>query len=88
MVVYVHSSNLFRYARAQQPVLIPPISKFAQCGVPIFFIVSGYLAVSLEECPYLEMIKKKMKSLLRPFVIWNLFYFIFEWGALYSALCV
>ncbi|MCM1262982.1 MAG: acyltransferase [Butyrivibrio sp.] len=88
MVVYVHSGNLFRYAQAQPPVLIPVLSKLAQCGVPIFFIVSGYLAVSLEERPYLEMIKKKMKSLLLPFVIWNLFYFVFEWGALYSAFCV
>ena len=76
MVVYLHSSNLFRYAQTSN--LVPALSRLSQCGVPIFFAVSGYLSVSLRDRSYFETMKKKLKSLIIPFIIWNFIYLLFE----------
>lgn len=76
MVVYVHSCNLFGYAKSSS--LVPALSMLATCGVRIFFAVSGYLSISLVGSSYFDAIKKKFKSLLIPFVIWNFVYLIFE----------
>jgi hypothetical protein len=53
----------------------------ASIAVPMFFLLSGYL-VGLKKDTYSENLKKKFKSVLVPFLIWNsiniLFYFVLQ----------
>lgn len=79
-VVLVHASNLYTYAQKESD-LIQFLGLFSQMGVPLFFMVSGYLAgrqyrVGAEW--YLTNIKKKTKSLMGPYLIWCLFYWMIE----------
>lgn len=67
-VVFVHASNLYGYSNSES-LLINQIygffGKFAALGVPLFFVVSGYLA-SMQYQPgfvwYKENLKKKNKD--------------------------
>lgn len=44
----------------------------ARGGVPILTVISGYLAYSsYQKVPYFRLIIKKVKSLLVPFLVWN-----------------
>lgn len=50
-----------------------------QC-VPIFFFISGFLffwGVRFTREVYLQKLKKRVKGLLVPYVLWNLFYLLF-----------
>ncbi len=52
----------------------------ARIAVPLFFIISGYLLFfkyKLDYKFYYKVIKRKIKSLLVPFLIWNLAVFCF-----------
>ncbi|WP_283127990.1 acyltransferase family protein [Allofournierella massiliensis] len=74
-VVFVHASNLYGYSNSES-LLINQIygffGKFAALGVPLFFVVSGYLA-SMQYQPgfvwYKENLKKKTKTLAVQFHI-------------------
>ena len=56
-------------------------------AVPIFFIISGYLFfVKLEEWDkkiWLDKMKKRAKTLLLPYLLWNLIAILFSLGMLY-----
>lgn len=45
----------------------------ARCGVPIFFLLSAVLLFRAEHS-YIEMIGKKARTLLIPYLIWNTFW--------------
>jgi fucose 4-O-acetylase-like acetyltransferase len=53
----------------------------ARSAVPMFFLFSGYL-VCIKKENYFSNLKKKTKSILIPYLIWNsiniLFYFVFQ----------
>lgn len=71
LVVMVHSENLLGYASYNQyNPLISFFDVFAAAGVPLFFAVSGYLLFS-RKVSYKENIKKKVRTLLIPFLFWN-----------------
>lgn len=57
----------------------------AGIAVPIFFIISGFLCVSSDKLTfndYGKLLKKKIRTLLVPYLIWNLivelFYFLYQ----------
>lgn len=83
-VVFVHASNLYGYSNSES-LLINQIygffGKFAALGVPLFFVVSGYLA-SMQYQPgfvwYKENLKKKTKTLAVPYLTWILVYFVLQ----------
>ncbi|MGI6498266.1 MAG: acyltransferase [Oscillospiraceae bacterium] len=60
--------------------LMTPITRM---GVPLFFMISGYLALSKERTRQIRpFYQKQIGKLILPFLFWNLFYFIFN-GFLY-----
>lgn len=83
-VVFVHASNLYGYSNSES-LLIKQIygffGKLAAFGVPLFFVISGYLA-SMQYQPgfvwYKENLKKKSKTLAVPYLIWILIYFVLQ----------
>ena len=48
------------------------IMNFVICAVPVYFIMSGYLLYK-EDCTYIQLIKKKIFSLMIPYFLWNVF---------------
>ena len=79
MVVFVHSYKIFSYTsyNGTRPSLITLMNVFAKTGVPLFFIFSGYLQFR-KDFSYKENIRKKCKTLLIPFFIWNTLYYLFD----------
>lgn len=84
LVVYTHSTNIFSYIGGNEfdsiKFLLSPFIYINQCGVPIFFLISGFLSEGTIERTgnYGNMMKKKAKSLLIPYFIWNIFYMLME----------
>lgn len=77
-VVMVHSMNLTGYANYTQfNFLLNFFDIIAATGVPIFFAVSGYLLFA-KEFKWRDNMKKKCRTLLVPFLIWNLFWLLFD----------
>ena len=77
-VVMVHSLNLAGYAEYTQFNF--PLNFFdiiAATGVPVFFAVSGYL-LFIKDFNWLDNMKKKCRTLLVPFLIWNTFWLLFD----------
>lgn len=84
-VVYIHSTNIFTYVGESKfaglHLILSPLLVLANCGVPIFFIVSGYLSQNtLEKYGYKSMMLKKVRTLLIPYIIWNIFYMVIEYA--------
>lgn len=48
------------------------IMNFVICAVPVYFIMSGYLLYK-EDCTYIQLVKKKIFSLMIPYFLWNVF---------------
>ena len=75
MVVMIH--NVFEYAPL--PVFCKYFERFfsysfPQVGVPIFFAASGYLLfhkAAFENASYFELIKRRIQSLVVPYIFWN-----------------
>ena len=75
MVVMIH--NVFEYAPL--PVFCKYFERFfsysfPQVGVPIFFAASGYLLfhkAEFEKVSYFELIKRRIQSLVVPYIFWN-----------------
>ena len=78
MIVYIHSLNLYSYAGKELPYVLFYLNNIVKCGVPIFFMISGYLSIHGGGYKYTQLLFKKIKSLLIPFIIWNFIYLIFE----------
>lgn len=51
---------------------------FGKCGVPLFFLVSGYLAFPMNK-PLDQYAKSKLRRVFFPFVVWVLLYAIIEY---------
>lgn len=47
----------------------------ARCGVPLFFLISSILFFSKEQ-KYINVIKKKTKTILIPYLFWNTFWIV------------
>lgn len=83
-VVLVHAANLYGYSGSESYLVNHVygfLGKFAALGVPLFFVVSGYLA-SMQYKPgrvwYKANLKKKAKALVVPFLSWSMFYFVLD----------
>lgn len=80
MVVYRHSLNYLAFFNSWDWKGISGFvevgcSKLTQVAVPFFFVVSGYFFLKKSyyiNGAYKNMIKKKVKSLLIPFLFWNI----------------
>ena len=77
-VVFVHAANIFDYANVLPNYWWLTVCKlFANCGVPIFFMVSGYL-FAIKSTGYKIDIQKKIKTLCIPYFSWIFMYIFFE----------
>lgn len=78
LVVMVHSMNLTGYAAYTRfNFLLTFFDIIAAVGVPVFFAVSGYL-LFIKDFKWTDNMKKKCRTLLVPFLIWNLFWLLFD----------
>ena len=78
MVVYIHSHNIVNYAGMEsRNTVIQLVSVLTGAGVPAFFLISAYLMKKRAK-PYKENIKKKVKTLLLPYLLWILIYVMLE----------
>lgn len=78
MVVYIHSHNIVNYAGIEsRNAIIQMVSVLTGAGVPTFFLISAYLMKKSAK-PYKENIKKKVKTLLLPYLLWILIYVMLE----------
>lgn len=78
MVVYIHSHNIVNYAGMEsRNTVIQLVSVLTGTGVPAFFLISAYLMKKRAK-PYKENIKKKVKTLLLPYLLWILIYVMLE----------
>lgn len=81
LIVMVHSGNILSYAGVAEGDLIDtillPFRTMASFGVPIFFMTSGYL-LFLKEFDWKQNLKKKIRTLLVPFLFWNIAWMLFE----------
>lgn len=83
MVVFIHSFNIFAYIGINNvdilQLIMSPVRMLTKLGVPIFFIVSGYLSKNtLKKMSYKDMVIRKAKILLIPYLLWNAIYMVFE----------
>lgn len=80
MVVYRHSLNLQAFYEEGEYKLISTtietgISKLTEIAVPFFFLLSGFFFFRntyYKKNEYVQMILKKSRTLLIPFLFWNL----------------
>lgn len=78
MVVYIHSHNIVNYAGMENKnTVIQLVSVLTGAGVPAFFLISAYLMKKSAKS-YEENIKKKVKTLLLPYLLWILIYLMLE----------
>ncbi|MBA3580917.1 MAG: acyltransferase family protein [Gammaproteobacteria bacterium] len=54
------------------------MNSFAQVSVPIFFMVSGYLALLDHESDVFSDIPRKLKKIIVPLIGWSLMYIVFS----------
>lgn len=80
MVLFRHSRNLVAFWGTENVAnytayMENAMSVITEVAVPSFFIISGYFFFKYdyyENNNYMRMIKKKLKSLVIPFIIWNI----------------
>ncbi len=75
-VVFTHSYKLFGYMSVEDADVfyLRGIHAFAACGVPVFFLLSGYFLVFKDNWDYGKNLKKKFKSLVIPYLVFILVY--------------
>ncbi len=79
-VVFIHNTGWrMEYASGVQVFEVPRWADLvriflsdivARCAVPLFFLFSGYLLFRKEE-PFARIVRKKTRSLLVPYLLWN-----------------
>ena len=78
LVVYIHSYNVIGYANiTNENVIIRFCSALASAAVPSFFLTSAYLTAKSKKS-YNDKIRKKMKALLLPYLMWIMIYVMLE----------
>lgn len=77
-VVLTHSYKLFKYMNVDNSSVfyLRGFHAFASCGVPVFFLLSGYFLTFKGNWDYKKNIKKKVKSLVIPYFLFTAFYAI------------
>ena len=77
-VVLTHSYKIFGYLSVEDAEVfyLRGIHAFAACGVPVFFLLSGYFLVIKGNWNYGKNLKKKFKSLVIPYIFFILIYAI------------
>lgn len=75
-VVLTHSYKLFGYLKIEETdiMYLRGFHAFAACGVPIFFLLSGYFLTYKDNFDYVKNLKKKVKSLFIPYVLFTFLY--------------
>jgi Uncharacterized protein conserved in bacteria len=58
-------------------ILFAVINEFARAGVPIFFMISGYLALGGKTVPVGVYYRKRLPRLAVPLLCWNVIYYVF-----------
>lgn len=76
-IVMVHSDNLFREYGTGMPRFLVPFGAIANTGNALFMIIAGYLLFVKNE-PWAVNLKKKVKTLLVPMILWNLIWIAAE----------
>lgn len=79
-VLYRHSINYLAFFHSYRGYGLTgfvedSISEFTEIAVPVFFLISGFFFFKYDyyqKGSYTSMIKKKIKSLVIPFCLWNL----------------
>lgn len=80
LVVFAHSTNLLGYSNCTSGyayILISAFNLLSRICVPIFFLISGYLMFR-KPIVWKTNMKKKVKSLLIPYLFWIFFWIAFE----------
>ena len=77
LVVFVHSGNLILAYQAETPMFLKPFLMLADAGDAIFMMISGYL-LFLHPFQYGSMLKKKVRTILVPLVLWNLIWILID----------
>jgi fucose 4-O-acetylase-like acetyltransferase len=91
MVVAVHAYNLpERYLQPFSMVQEPlTVNNFLQLliangltrfGVPLFFLISGYLNYPKSGSIYIEAVRKRFRTLVVPYLIWSAFGLLLYWA--------
>lgn len=77
-VVLTHSYKLFGYLKIDNNSIffLRGVHAFASCGVPVFFLLSGYFLTYKDNWNWTRNIKKKVKSLIIPYVLFTFIYAI------------
>ncbi len=75
-VVLTHSYKLFRYNGLDETKIfyLRGFHAFASCGVPVFFLLSGYFLVLKGNWNWKVNLRKKIKSLMLPYILFILLY--------------
>jgi len=75
-VVLTHSYKLFKFTNIDDSKVfyLEGFHAFASCGVPVFFLLSGYFLTFKDDWDYEKNIKKKVKSLLIPYLLFTVLY--------------
>lgn len=69
-VVYIHSANIFGYMNINNEYIKSNLLIYLfNTAVPIFFLISGYLTFIKKDINYKNHYKKKLKTLVLPYVI-------------------
>ena len=85
LVVFIHNQiNSVNFAgetiRVKEPIVFEAVRIFISgylgaIAVPLFFFISGYLLFKKDD-PYPVMLKKKARSLVVPYFLWNALFFV------------
>lgn len=60
------------------------LNEFCRMGVPLFFMISGYLLLSVSrEETVVGFYKKRLPKLVVPLLIWNVVYYLFSYSAVH-----
>lgn len=89
MVIFRHSRNLIAFWGTENisntcSFIENGVSTLTEVAVPYFFLVSGFFFFRNNYCKkkeYSAMILKKGKTLLAPYIIWNIIGFVILWLA-------
>lgn len=80
LVVFVHSANILSFNNCTEGwtyTLISALDLLSRICVPIFFLLSGYLMFR-KPIVWKANMKKKVRSLLVPYLFWTFFWIAFE----------
>ena len=89
-VVFIHNNPItVNFSGGVETYIIPIYVKIirelisniiARIAVPLFFLISSYLLYS-KESKFIPVLKKKSRSILLPYIIWNILAIIFFYVA-------